>query len=236
MLASPDYASGMAGTILSGNILALRSHLDLTQAAFAERIGSQQSYISKWEKQDIEPEAKPLATMAKLAGVDVETFMTKPWERPPRRSAVSDHQPTRSADGGQAVEIMALDLSLSMGPGTIIEDFVESEPVMFDVAMLRRITSSPFERLRVVTGIGSSHEPKFQHADQFLIDINERQLSRLDGYYWITFEGAHALKRLRPLGKGRVQIISENPSFGPMDVDAEDVRIEGRAIWFARGL
>lgn len=157
-------------------------------------------------------------------------------ERESARATNPDQPPTRSADGGEAVEITALDLSLAMGPGTIIDDFVESEPVIFDAAQLRRITRSPFTRLRVVTGIGTSHEPKFHSSDQFLIDINERQLSKIDGYYWITWEGAHALKRLRPMGGGRIQIISENPDFEPIVADAKEVRIEGRAVWVARGL
>lgn len=146
-------------------------------------------------------------------------------------------QPTvQSADAAESVNIVQLDLSLAMGPGTIIEEFVEAEQVAFDLSVLRRITRTPSDRLRFVTGIGTSHEPKFQSNDQFLIDINERRLTRIDGYYWITFDGAHALKRLRPLGGGRVQVISENPEYAPMELDAGEVRIEGRAIWFARGL
>lgn len=152
------------------------------------------------------------------------------------RLPAADQPIVRSVDAGEIVGILQLDLSLSMGPGTLIEDFVESEMVSFDAAALRRITRTPSDRLRFVTGIGTSHEPKFQNGDQFLININENQLTRLDGYYWITFDGAHALKRLRPLGNGMIQIVSENPDFGPMDVERSAVRIEGRAIWYARGL
>lgn len=151
-------------------------------------------------------------------------------------TAAPDIPPTRSSDVGDTVGIVQLDLSLSMGPGALIEDFVESEVVSFDASVLRRITRTPSDRLRFVTGIGTSHEPKFQHNDQFLIDINDRRLSRIDGYYWITFDGAHALKRLRPLGNGMIQVISDNVDFAPMELEAKHVRIEGRAIWFARGL
>lgn len=180
------------------------------------------------------PAAKTLRAMAEVFDLPADAFAKV-------LAGGLDHfdpdlPPIRSADGGEAVEITSLDLSLAMGPGTIIDDFVESEPVIFDAAQLRRITRSPFTRLRAVTGIGTSHEPKFHASDQFLIDINERQLSKLDGYYWITFEGAHALKRLRPMGGGKIQIISENPDFEPIIADAEDVRIEGRAVWVARGL
>jgi phage repressor protein C with HTH and peptisase S24 domain len=221
------------GTV-NRNVATLRGHLQLKQSAFAERIGADQSYISKWER-DVEPGPRYLAKMAEMAGTSVDRFMDQEWT-PPAAKNGPDIPPTRIADAGEAVGILQLDLSVAMGPGTEIEDFVESDTVSFDLSVLRRLTRTPPARLRFVTGIGNSHDPKFQHNDQFLIDINDRMLSRLDGYYWITVHGAHALKRLRPIGGGRIQVISENPSFDPQEVDAEDLRIEGRAIWVARGL
>lgn len=225
----------MAG-ILSKNIQALRKFLRLNQQEFGIVVGSDQTNVSRWEGKGVVPGGVPLSKMAELAATSVDAFTSKPWLPPRKQSLPSDQPPIRSSDAGESVDIVQLDLSLSMGPGTAIEDFVESEIVSFDAALLRRITRTPSDRLRFVTGIGTSHEPKFQSGDQFLINMNERTLSRLDGYYWITFDGAHGLKRLRPLGSGRMQIISENPEYGPMDVDANAVRIEGRAIWFARGL
>lgn len=147
-----------------------------------------------------------------------------------------DQLPTLSASTGETTSIVALDLSLSMGPGTAIEDFVESEPVEFDIGLLRSITRSPYHRLRIVRGIGTSMEPKFYTGDRILVDTTERTLSRFDGYYWITLFGSHGLKRLRPVGRQRVLIVSENPDHEPMEVDASDLTIEGRAIWFARDL
>lgn len=156
---------------------------------------------------------------------------------PQERLAIEpDTPPTRSADSGETVGIIALDLSVSMGPGTIIDDFVESEPVQFDIALLRAITHSPFDRLRIIRGIGTSMEPTFLSNDQFLIDTTDRGLSRFDGYYWITIDGAHGLKRLRPAGDGMVRVISESPAFNDFTIDKAAVRIEGRAIWVARGL
>lgn len=230
-----DYAHRMSGqSQLAANVSALRRHLGLKQTAFAELVDSDQANVSKWER-GTEPKAHALERLAQLAGTTIADFSSKPW-KPATPSPRSDHQPTRTADGGETTGIVQLDLSLAMGPGTVIEDFVESEPVQFDIGVLRKITRTPFDRLRLVTGIGESHEPKFHNNDQFLIDINERQLTRLDGYYWITVHGAHALKRLRPAGKDRIEILSENPSYGPQVEDRADVRIEGRAIWMSRGI
>lgn len=147
-----------------------------------------------------------------------------------------DQPLTTTADGGETVEIIQLDLSLSMGPGTIIDDWTESQPVTFDLAFIRNITRSPPGRLRLVTGIGRSMEPTLQNGDTVMIDTLDRQLARQDGIYWVSIYGAAAIKRLRTIGQDRVLIISDNKDVDSQEVPMADLRIEGRAIWAARGL
>lgn len=144
--------------------------------------------------------------------------------------------PTRVSTDDDIVEIIGLDLSLSMGPGTLIEEFVEADPVRIGLRFVQDITRTPSDRLRFVTGIGDSMEPTLRHGDRVLVDINERQLSRMNGIYWIDHYGAHGIKRLRASGKGKVMIMSDNPNVPDFEVDAEELRIEGRIVWFARGL
>lgn len=190
------------------------------------------------------PGPKVLRAMEEVLGFpsDYLVNLVHPDDRQPRRPALDitrapDIPGSRNASSGETASIVSLDLSLSMGPGTPIEDFVESEPVEFDIGLLRTITRSPYDRLRIVRGIGNSMEPKFYTGDQILVDTTERQLTRIDGYYWITLYGAHGLKRLRPLGGGKVRVISENKEdFDPIDVEAADITIEGRAIWVGREL
>lgn len=140
------------------------------------------------------------------------------------------------ANDDDIAEIASLDLSLSMGPGTLIEEFVESESVKVSLSFIQAITRTPSDRLRFVRGIGDSMEPTLRSSDLIMVDINERQLSRISGIYWINREGAHGIKRLRPAGKGRILIISDNPVEENDEVDAREIMIEGRAIWVARGL
>ena len=148
-----------------------------------------------------------------------------------------DRAPTRDASEGETVAIVALDLSASMGPGTLIEDFVEAQPIQFDIGLLRAVTRSEYHRLRVVRGIGDSMEPTLRTGDRVLVDTTDKQLARLDGIYWITLYGAHGIKRLKPAGRGRILVISDNRAVSdPVEVEADDITIEGRVIWFARDL
>lgn len=136
----------------------------------------------------------------------------------------------------ESVEIQKLDLSLSMGPGTLIDDYVEAEPVSFDLAFIRVITRTPPSRLKLVTGLGESMRPTLEWGDVIMIDTTDRMLAKQDGIYWINVYGAAGIKRLRAIGPGRVLVKSDNPTVDDQEVDAQDLRIEGRAIWFGRGL
>ena len=147
-----------------------------------------------------------------------------------------DLPPVHHVSEGETVEIIQLDLSLSMGPGTIIDDWVESTAVTFDLNFIRGITRSSPGRLRLVTGIGRSMEPTLQDGDVILVDTTERMLSRHDGIYWVSIYGSAGIKRLRAISPSRILIISDNKEIDPQEIEAEDLRIEGRAIWAARGL
>jgi phage repressor protein C with HTH and peptisase S24 domain len=153
-----------------------------------------------------------------------------------KMSGTAQPRPGPVLASGDVVQVQKLDLSLSMGPGTLIDDWVESEPVSFDLAFLRLVTRSPSDRLKLVTGIGDSMYPTLNWGDAILIDTTDRALARQDGIYWINLYGAAGIKRLRTVSRGRVLVVSDNPGVDDQEVDAGDLRIEGRAVWVARGL
>lgn len=214
----------------AANIFRRLEALNLSQRALADAIGIEENKVSK-VKSGTRQFQSPEVLKAHEWLDDQES------SQPRRAQKLSpDAQSTRDASEGETTAIIALDLSASMGPGTPIEDFVEEHPVEFDIGLLRSITRTPYHRLRVIRGVGNSMEPKFYTGDRILVDTTERALSRIDGYYWITLWGAHGLKRLRPAARNQVEVISENREFDPIVVDAAELTIEGRAIWFARDL
>lgn len=140
------------------------------------------------------------------------------------------------ANDDDIAEIVSLDLSLSMGPGTLIEEFIEEEPVRISLRFVQAITRTPSDCLRFVRGIGDSMEPTLRTGDRVMIDINDRQLARSHGIYWVDHFGTHGLKRLRPSGHGKIMVMSDNALIPDFEAEVEDIRIHGRAIWFARDL
>lgn len=235
MIGVTSYALCMKNETLAANVLALRRHLGLKQEAFAERVGAKQSNVSRWEGRGETPEARPLAAMASLAACSVADFIDKPWSAPVRRLH-PDLPPTIGASEGETVDIASLDLSFSMGPGTTIDDYVEETTVKFDLGFLRSITRAPAERLRLARGIGDSMFPTLLSNDRVMIDTTQRTLNLGDRVWAISLYGAAAIKRLRTAGPQRVLVISDNPHVENQEVDAEDLVIAGRVIWFGRDL
>lgn len=213
------------------NVATIRKQRGLSQTQLAERIGTTLNMLGKLERGDRTLDTDWLDKIARELDCDPRDLIASTSQR-----AVAMPLPTRASTEDDIVEIIGLDLSLSMGPGTIIEEFVEADPVKIGLRFVQDITRTPSDRLRFVTGIGDSMEPTLRHGDRVLVDINEKQLSRMNGIYWIDHYGAHGIKRLRASGKGKVMIMSDNPNVPDFEVDADELRIEGRIVWFARGL
>ncbi|WP_404711917.1 XRE family transcriptional regulator [Sphingomonas sp. MMS24-J13] len=181
--------------------------------------------------------AKLAGIFARRLGVSAEWLLNGgdepdgpiPAKVPPLKRA-SDLPPTRDASAGETAPIQRLDLSLSMGPGTNIDDYIEIDTVAFDVGWLRSITPSPPSMLRLVSGIGDSMFPTLLDTDVMILDTSQRMLNMQDRIYAISLYGAGALKRLRAVGKNRILVISDNPAVEDQEVDAEDISIAGRLI------
>lgn len=147
----------------------------------------------------------------------------------------SDTPPTiSSTDGDGPIKLRSFDLDYSMGDGTNIDDFVEEGRVDFDSSLLRKLTITPPHRLFVARGSGDSMFPTLVNGDMVIIDTVQKNLNLDDRIWAISLFGAGSIKRLRPVGKGMVEVISDNPARGSRVVEAADLHILGRVIWVGR--
>ncbi len=157
--------------------------------------------------------------------------------RPLDMKRAPDQLPTRSAyaDAG-AVQLRRVNLELAMGDGTSLEDWIEEQPYDFDSGELRSITTTPAHLLLIGKGIGDSMEPTIGSHDDVMIDLTERELTRFDGIYALTIEGAGAIKRLSPAGAGMIEVISDNPNHANRvrTFPRSAINIIGRIKWSAR--
>lgn len=178
--------------------------------------------------------AKLAARFAIKLGVTAEWLLEG---GPPPKLEPPEQPPTSSVGSGETGAVTKLDLRLPMGPGATVDDYVEEEPVTFDLAYIRSFSRSPLSRLRLAEGVGDSMFPTLLSADLVWIDTTQNQLLHSDRIYAASINGGAAIKRLRPVNGGkRVLVISDNKTVDSYEVDAKDVAIWGRVIRFTRDL
>lgn len=111
------------------------------------------------------------------------------------------------------------------GTGLVPRRFVEDE--------LR----AKSEDLLLIDVRGDSMEPDFQHGDQILID--RRDCDPLQPGSFALWDGdGYVVKLVErvPQRRGFYRVFSANARYTAYEVDAEDVKIMGRPVWFARRL
>lgn len=178
---------------------------------------------------------QPLHLLASAAnGEHVEPIPAKllPPD-PPEGHVTSNHHPTIKADDG-SIALRHLDMSLSMGDGSNIDDYFEEGTFEFDANLLRTISRAPADRLIVGHGVGDSMNPTLHDRDLVIFDTTQTVLNTTDKIWAISLFGAGGIKRLRPIARDRVLVISDNPALENQEVSTEDLRIMGRVIWSAR--
>lgn len=233
-MGEPHHIGAKSGVPSVNNIQELRARRGWMRPELARRMDTSPQQVERLEKSQRKLSLDWIDKAAEALSVEPWQIIVPLDDEGPNGKA--NRSPPAPANDDDTAEIIALDLSLSMGPGTFIEDFVDGEPVRMSLGFIQAITRTPTDRLRLVKGIGDSMEPTLRTGDQVLVDINERHLSRMNGIYWIDYLGMHGIKRLRAAGQGKLNIGSDNPLVPDFEVDVADVRIEGRVIWFAREL
>ena len=230
------HSGAQRGVSSVNNIELLRKQRGWKRPHLAKLMGTSPQQIERLEKGVRSLRQEWIDKAAKAFGVTPAEIITEVNGEVANLTGNTLPTAVDANSGNEVALIQKLDLSLSMGPGTHIDDWVESDPVSFDLNFIRAITRTTTNHLRLVTGIGDSMYPTLNWGDVIMIDTTDRMLARQDGVYWIDCFGAAGIKRLRAVGKGRILIVSDNPGIPDQEVDAEDLRIQGRAIWFGRAL
>jgi hypothetical protein len=91
--------------------------------------------------------------------------------------------------------------------------------------------------LLLIEARGQSMEPDFHHGDQILVD--KRDCNPVQPGAFALWDGdGYVVKLVErvPRQLGRYRIFSANDRYSAYEVEAEDVRIMGRPVWFGRRL
>lgn len=134
------------------------------------------------------------------------------------------------------VEVIKLDMSLAMGDGTNIEDYVEETSWRFDMNFIRSFTRTPPHRIRIATGVGDSMFPTILSSDAIFFDTTQTRLNLQDKIWACSIRGGGAIKRLRIGPNRKIIVLSDNPAVPDDEVDEDELRIFGRVLRLMRDI
>lgn len=196
--------------------------MNMKRASLEAGLG--ETFVRDMLERDREPSATKLYHLANALGTTVSWFIGE----------TDDRGITRTAD--DRVDIPELDVRLSAGPGSIIEQDNQIGSWQFSKAYLQNELRVNVETLAVVEVKGDSMHPTLQSGDRVIIDHSDRNPSR-PGIYAIWDGDATVVKRVEKIPYSdppQIVLISDNKSHNQYTVDADVVNVIGRVIWFAR--
>ena len=133
-----------------------------------------------------------------------------------------------SEGSGHWVEVPRLDINAAAGSGAVAISEQPFDSFRFSALWLRQHGLSD-ARLSAIRVQGDSMAPVLLDGDEILVDRGQTALR--DGVYVIRLDDVLLVKRLSRAGSGRVTLISDNPTYPPVDVAVTDLEIVGRVVW-----
>jgi phage repressor protein C with HTH and peptisase S24 domain len=139
-----------------------------------------------------------------------------------------------AADQLDAVLLPEVEVSYSMGGGSINDDFPIIQMVPFSRAWLETLTRSPARMLMVARGDGDSMTPTIMDRDIVIIDRSDRRFNSQDRIWAVCYGEFGMIKRVRALPGGQFQINSDNPAVTPIVATEDELTFIGRVVGVIR--
>jgi phage repressor protein C with HTH and peptisase S24 domain len=133
-----------------------------------------------------------------------------------------------------AVLLPEVEVSYSMGGGSVIEDWPVVRQVPFSRSWLRNLTASPPTELIVARGQGDSMMPTILDGDLVIIDLADRTPRQQDRIWAMSYGGWGMIKRLRQGPGGDLQLNSDNSAVSPIHAVDGEVQVVGRVAGIVR--
>ena len=162
--------------------------------------------------------------LAAIAGVGADAFLD------------DDLRALRDDTPAAAIAVPMFDVSAAAGGGRMELDARADGALAFPAPLLRRITASPADGLRLITMSGDSMAPTLEHGDMVMVDTNRTSPSPpgifvLDDGVGLMAKLVDAIPNTRP---GYCGCYPKNPAYNNYQRRIDEVRVIGWVVWFAR--
>lgn len=223
---------------LSNIIRTARKAKKMTQRDLAVAMGVGQGVISEWESPSkSNPRSDKWAKLSKVLEINLVAAMAEGqenWDAPDVATRqIEDDTEVQS----NVISVPEYDIRLSAGGGYHVDAETIKDMWVFTINYIQELRLKQAD-LVVVEVEGDSMEPKLFSGDRVMINQSDQDVNR-PGIFAIWDTSALVVKRIEKIPASdppMLRLISDNPNHSKYDVLAEDTKIIGRIVWFARRL
>ena len=216
------------------NLKDARINKDITQVQLSKKlqllgkkVSAQQ--ISSWERGDYSPSHKNLSAICEVLSLDMNYFSEKTGQ--------GKIHPVPHCETDVPNEFSLVDKrkgAISAGPGLRPDNDVDFR-LAFRIDWLEQFGGA--KQLFVIKVEGDSMEPSFMEGDNLLINKNINEIKAGGGIFAINWNKMTLVKRLQMNPQtDEIIIKSDNPNYDSIVVKPNEIKIEGKVIWYGREL
>ena len=124
--------------------------------------------------------------------------------------------------------------SISAGGGRVPDDSADFQ-CAFRRDWIKRKRGNP-DNMSLIKVAGDSMTPTLHDGDLVLVDHGRNSIASQGGIYAIAIDDEIMIKRVQPVFPDKLLVISDNKQYPAQEIATENVRVNGKVIWYARDL
>lgn len=201
----------------------IKDKFDGNVSEYARKAGISIGNLHEYIKGRCMPKKDTIEKLARAAGISETEFYGAPKSAEQRLPAENNHE---------FVSIPMVSGRIAAGGGLVPDNRIELN-IAFRKDWIRR-HGNP-QKMSLIRVEGDSMEPTLFSGDTVLVNHDCNYISPQGGIYALAIDDMAMIKRVQilvPLQK--IRIISDNAKYGALEVDACQVVINGKVIWFGR--
>lgn len=223
-------------------IRALRNAAQLTQAAFAERVGIKQSTYNEIENEKREPSEQMIYSLCYRFPINEDWLRTgkgnmfkegEPKAEEAKADMVAEHDgSTWIIETKRYVSVPRYEVAASAGGGALIHSEQIVDHLAFEAEWVKVVLGLSPNRLAVISVIGDSMEPYLAEGDLIMVDLGVTHIEN-NAVYVLQFGDSLLVKRVQVKLDGEVIVKSDNPLYETESFRgnaAQRLRVVGRMV------
>lgn len=218
-------------------LVELRKERHLNQIQAAATLGINNRTYQNYEYGFSKPNTENLKKIIDYYGCSYHWFLTGQGERfstegGPSLSDFTIIPPQPDFPVDDFVFIRQVNGKISAGGGMMPDDTADML-CAFRKDWVKRKGGKP-DRMSLIKVDGDSMEPTLMAGDLVLVDHSRTVVTPQGGIYALSIDDEIMIKRVQPVYPDKLLVISDNKQYPAQEIATENVRVNGKIIWYGR--